>query len=402
MENNEFDETVSKVGLYLNDRVVINVSGEKYETREETLSRYPETLLGCPAKRLKYFDPRYQEYFFNRNRLAFDAILFYYQSYGRLIKPEVIPENIFVDEVRFFQIKSPLVVAREKTERSIRGDNAPLPKNSIQRKIWLLFSVPESSFSARVIALVSVIVILLSVIIPCIETMEEVSEFSSDEQKNPEITNSPYSRVEMACYIWFTVELIVRFASAAQKISFLTSLMNIIDILTVLPYYLVLVLEGSISGSLAVLRIARMTRILRIFKLSRYSSGMRILMYSFYTSIRELGMFMIFISVCIMVSSSAAFYAEYQDEKSSFTSIPDAFWWSVNTITTVGYGDQYPVTWSGKLVGIILTVVGVLVICLPVFLFVANFTKLLKANMLAAKETENVTIYEQQDKTSTA
>ena len=114
MENGEFNETLPKV-----DRVVINVSGEKYETREETLSRYPETLLGCPTKRLKYFDPRCQEYFFNRNRLAFDAILFYYQSYGRLIKPEVLPDNIFVDEVRFFQIKSPLVVAREKIEKTI-------------------------------------------------------------------------------------------------------------------------------------------------------------------------------------------------------------------------------------------------------------------------------------------
>lgn len=401
MESGEFDEAMSKVGLCLNDRVVINVSGVKFETREQTLSRYPETLLGCPAKRLKYFDPRYQEYFFNRNRLAFDAILFYYQSYGRLIKPEVVPENIFVDEIRFFQIKSALVAAREKTERAILlGHNEPLPKNSLQKTIWLLFSVPESSFPARIIALVSVIVILLSVIIPCIETTEEKNEFSPAKQKSSEVSDSSYSRVEMGCYIWFTIELLARFGSAAKKISFLASPMNIIDIVSVLPYYLVLILEGSMSGSLSVLRIARTTRVLRIFKLSRYSSGMRILMYSFYTSMRELGMFMIFISVCVIVSSSAVFYAEYRGENSSFTSIPDAFWWSVNTITTVGYGDQYPITWSGKLVGIILTVIGVLVICMPVFLFVANFTKLLKANMLAAKKNENIsqTVQQQEKK----
>ena len=394
------DETKPRGGNYLDDRVVINISGEKFETREETLSRYPETLLGCPRKRHKYFDPRCQEYFFNRNRLAFDAILFYYQSYGRLIKPEVLPENIFVDEVVFFQIKCPLVASRENTERRINGHDTLLPQNPIQRRIWLLFSVPESSFSAKVVALLSVIVILLSVVIPCLETLEEDSEFSPNTPQNFKISNSPYPRVEMACYVWFTIELIVRFASAPKKILFLLAPMNIIDILTVLPYYIVLVLEVSISGSLAVLRIARMTRILRIFKLSRYSSGMRILMYSLYTSMRELGMFMIFISVCILVSSSAAFYAEYGDERSSFTSIPDAFWWSVNTITTVGYGDQYPITWSGKLVGIILTVVGVLVICLPVFLFVANFTKLLTANMLAAKETENPRIKELESQAS--
>ena len=86
-------------GGCIKERVVINVSGERYETWESTLSRYPQTLLGSPSKRSLYFDQRHHEYFFNRNRLAFDAILFYYQSCGRLVKPEPIPEDIFAEEI---------------------------------------------------------------------------------------------------------------------------------------------------------------------------------------------------------------------------------------------------------------------------------------------------------------
>lgn len=360
----------------INDRVRINVSGTMFETLEETLSRFPDTLLGCPTKRVQYFDAKHEEYFFNRNRLAFDAILFYYQSYGRLVRPDVVPENIFIEEVRFFEIRSGYTSTRDKIERALQGKNEDLPRNLIQRKIWLLFSHPESSHAAKVLAVLSVVIILLSVIIPCFE-----SSWSSEDLA---VNNDGlFSTLEMACYVWFTFELVVRFTSAPCKLRFFRSALNIVDIISVVPYYVLLSMQGT-RAPLSVLRAARMLRVLRIFKLSRYSSGMRILLFTFATSMKELGMFMVFIFISIVVSSSAAFYAEAGcGEKCAFTSIPDAFWWSVNTITTVGYGDQYPLTASGKMVGCLLTVFGVLIIALPVFLFVANFNKVMSANMAA-------------------
>lgn len=364
---------ISRSRKPINDRVRINVSGTMFETLEETLSRFPDTLLGCPTKRVQYFDARHEEYFFNRNRLAFDAILFYYQSYGRLVRPDVVPENVFIEEVRFFQIRSEYTSTREKIERALLGKEEDLPRNLIQRKIWLLFSHPESSYAAKVLAVLSVVVILLSVIIPCFESSGDLA-ISND---------ALFSSLEMACYVWFTFELVVRFSCAPSKLRFFRSALNIVDILSVAPYYVLLTMQGT-RAPLSVLRAARMLRILRIFKLSRYSSGMRILLFTFATSMKELGMFLIFICISIVVSSSAAFYAEAGCGKNcAFSSIPDAFWWSVNTITTVGYGDQYPLTASGKMVGCLLTVFGVLIIALPVFLFVANFNKVMNANMAA-------------------
>ena len=364
-----------------NERVRINISGTTYETMEETLSRFPDTLLGCPTKRVKYFDEKHDEYFFNRNRLAFDAILFYYQSYGRLVRPDVVPENVFFEEVRFFQIRSDAISARERIERALLGKDEDLPANFIQRKIWLLFSHPESSYAARVLAVLSVVIILLSVVISWLE--------SSEDENIARDTTALLQSLEMACYVWFTFELVVRFASAPNKLRFFRSMLNMVDIISVFPYYILLTMQGA-RAPLSVLRAARMLRILRIFKLSRYSSGMRILLFTFSTSMKELGMFLIFISISIVVSASAAYYAEEGDQNpnSAFTSIPDALWWSVNTVTTVGYGDQYPLTATGKIVGCLLTVFGVLVIALPVFLFVANFKKVMSANMAATGGSE--------------
>lgn len=369
---------ISRPRKPINDRVRINVSGTMFETLEETLSRFPDTLLGCPTKRVQYFDARQDEYFFNRNRLAFDAILFYYQSYGRLVRPDVVPENVFIEEVRFFQIRSNYTSTRDKIESALLGKDEDLPQNVIQRKIWLLFSRPESSYPAKVLAVLSVVIILLSVIIPCFESS---GEFAIDN-------NAFFSSLEMACYVWFTFELVVRFSSAPDKLRFFRSALNIVDLISVAPYYVLLTVQGT-RAPLSVLRAARMLRVLRIFKLTRYSSGMRILLFTFATSMKELGMFLIFISISIVVSSSAAFYAESGcGNTCAFVSIPDAFWWAVNTITTVGYGDQYPLTPSGKMVGCLLTVFGVLIIALPVFLFVANFNKVMNANMAAIDKGE--------------
>ncbi|XP_068685796.1 potassium voltage-gated channel protein Shaker-like [Montipora foliosa] len=356
-----------------NERIRINVSGTMFETLEETLSRFPDTLLGCPTKRIKYFDKKQDEYFFNRNRLAFDAILFYYQSYGRLVRPDVVPENVFFEEVRFFQIHSNLISTREKIERALSGNDEELPNNFIQRNIWLLFSHPESSYAAKVLAVLSVIIILLSVAIPCLESSEQDNIVSD--------ASGILLSLEMGCYIWFTVELVVRFCSSPSKLRFFRSTLNVVDIISVLPYYILLTMQGA-RAPLSALRAARTLRVLRIFKLSRYSSGMRALLFTFSTSMKELGMFMIFISVSMVLSASAAFYAEsFYQETNAFTSIPDALWWAVNTITTVGYGDQYPLTVLGKVVGCFSTVFGVLVITLPVFLFVTNFKKVMNVSM---------------------
>ena len=76
----------------------------RFETQLRTLNQFPDTLLGDPPRRIRYFDPLRNEYFFDRNRPSFDAILYYYQSGGRLRRPVNVPLDVFSEEIKFYEL----------------------------------------------------------------------------------------------------------------------------------------------------------------------------------------------------------------------------------------------------------------------------------------------------------
>lgn len=91
-------------GWALTERLAINVSGMRYETQLRTLAQFPDSLLGDPHRRLRYFDPLRNELFLDRNRFCFDAILYFYQSGGRLRRPANVPLDVFMEELRFYEL----------------------------------------------------------------------------------------------------------------------------------------------------------------------------------------------------------------------------------------------------------------------------------------------------------
>uniref|UniRef100_A0A8B9EWG2 BTB domain-containing protein n=1 Tax=Amazona collaria TaxID=241587 RepID=A0A8B9EWG2_9PSIT len=375
------------------ERLVINISGLRFETQLRTLSIFPDTLLGDPSRRVRYFDPLRNEYFFDRNRPSFDAILYYYQSGGRLRRPVHVPLDIFLEEIRFYQLGQEAIETFREDEGFIQEEEKPLPQHHFQRQVWLLFEYPESSGPARAIAIVSVLVILISIVIFCLETLPEFRQ----EPKGPQpgagpFFTDPFFLIETLCIIWFSFELLVRFFACPSKPEFSRNIMNIIDIVAIIPYFITLGTElaqqqqqkqqpGSSSNnggqqqamSLAILRVIRLVRVFRIFKLSRHSKGLQILGKTLQASMRELGLLIFFLFIGVILFSSAVYFAETDDPDSLFTSIPDAFWWAVVSMTTVGYGDMYPMTIGGKIVGSLCAIAGVLTIALPVPVIVSNF-----------------------------
>ncbi|XP_031420882.1 potassium voltage-gated channel subfamily A member 6a [Clupea harengus] len=372
------------------ERVVINISGLRFETQLKTLARFPSTLLGDPCKRMRYYDPVKNEFFFDRNRPSFDAILYYYQSGGRLRRPINVPIDMFLEEIKFYEIDEGVVENLVEDEGLSREENRPMPSNELQRQIWLLFEYPDSSGAARIVAIVSVLVILTSIVIFCLETLPEFREESNvfnnhflngttvPEKHSP--FTDPFFLLETLCIVWFTFELLVRFLACPSKIAFYKDIMNIIDVVAIVPYVVTLSLllaehKGSQQAAyLAILRIIRLVRVFRIFKLSRHSKGLQILGRTLHASMRELGLLIFFLIIGIVLFASAVFFAEVDDPESGFHSIPDAFWWAVVTMTTVGYGDMCPVTLGGKLVGSMCAIAGVLTIALPVPVIVSNFS----------------------------
>ncbi|XP_056433588.1 potassium voltage-gated channel subfamily A member 7-like isoform X1 [Gadus chalcogrammus] len=390
--------SVWRSGLTLSERLAINVSGMRYETQLRTLAQFPDSLLGDPRRRLPYFDPLRNELFLDRNRSCFDAILYFYQSGGRLRRPANVPLDIFLEEVRFYELGEEVVIRFKADEGFARVVERPLPATRIQRRLWMLFEHPESSSGARIIAIVSVLVIVVSILIFCLETLPE---FRNEKEAREEyfykyhtlpknISESmplpssafhdPFFLVESMCICWFSFELLMRFASAPSKTLFFKDVMNIIDFSAILPYFVTLCTElakdndATPAGSLAIIRVIRLVRVFRIFKLSRHSKGLQILGQTLRASMRELGLLIFFLFIGVIIFSSAIYFAEADYAETTFVSIPHAFWWAVVTMTTVGYGDMTPATMWGKLVGSMCAIAGVLTISLPVPVIVSNFS----------------------------
>uniref|UniRef100_A0A3P9HNZ7 Potassium voltage-gated channel subfamily A member 2 n=1 Tax=Oryzias latipes TaxID=8090 RepID=A0A3P9HNZ7_ORYLA len=391
------------------ERVVINISGLRFETQLKTLSQFPETLLGDPKKRMRYFDPLRNEYFFDRNRPSFDAILYYYQSGGRLRRPVNVTLDIFSEEIRFYELGEEAIEMFREDEGFIKEEERPLPDNEFQRQVWLLFEYPESSGPARIIAIISVMVILISIVSFCLETLPIFRNDEDDMHKShakvfsPETNTTiisytstyftdPFFILETLCIIWFSFEFLVRFFACPSKAGFFGNIMNIIDIVAIIPYFITLGTEladrpedgqpGQQAMSLAILRVIRLVRVFRIFKLSRHSKGLQILGQTLKASMRELGLLIFFLFIGVILFSSAVYFAEADEPESQFESIPDAFWWAVVSMTTVGYGDMVPTTIGGKIVGSLCAIAGVLTIALPVPVIVSNF------NYFYHRETE--------------
>lgn len=167
-------------GCALTERLAINVSGMRYETQLRTLAQFPDSLLGDPRRRLRYFDPMRNELFLDRSRVCFDAVLYFYQSGGRLRRPANVPLDMFLEELRFYELGEEIIDRYKEDEGFPKEEERPLPSSDLQRRLWVLFEYPESSGGARIIAIISVMVIVISILIFCLETLPE---FKNDKEQ---------------------------------------------------------------------------------------------------------------------------------------------------------------------------------------------------------------------------
>ncbi|XP_035684661.1 shaker-related potassium channel tsha2-like isoform X2 [Branchiostoma floridae] len=386
-------------------RIRLNVSGLKFETKESLLFRYPQTLLGNSEKRAEFYCPDSDDFFFDRHRPSFEAIFRYYQT-GKLIRPSSVPVDVFVDEMRFFRLGSDIISTYLESEgfifpKPIRESD--MPPEGHRRTIWRLMDFPESSIFAKIITLMCVIVIFVSIFVFCMETLPDYRDqevlIGHDNSTNTtaieRATQSSFFQIETFCVAWFCIELGLRFYACPKKLVFIKDLLNIFDFVAIVPYFVTLPLiiaNVSIPGNsivFSLLRTMRLTRVFRIMKLSRHFKELQTLMKTVRASIGVLGMMVFFMLTMMVLYASCVFFADMDAPDTFFESIPDAFWWALVTMTTIGYGDAYPRTLAGKLIGSMCVITGLLVIALPVPIIVENFNNFYKRdkNMHIAEES---------------
>ncbi|KAJ8394960.1 hypothetical protein AAFF_G00040830 [Aldrovandia affinis] len=248
------------------------------------------------------------------------------------------------------------------------------------------------------VAFASLFFILVSITTFCLETHEafnpitnrtetEVVENGTVEHVFQETETVVYlTYIEGVCVVWFTFEFLMRITFCPDKLEFIRNTLNIIDFVAILPFYLEVGLSGLSSKAakdvLGFLRVVRFVRILRIFKLTRHFVGLRVLGHTLRASTNEFLLLIIFLALGVLIFATMIYYAERigarpndprASEHTHFKNIPIGFWWAVVTMTTLGYGDMYPQTWSGMLVGALCALAGVLTIAMPVPVIVNNF-----------------------------
>lgn len=183
--------------------------------------------------------------------------------------------------------------------------------------------------------------------------------------------------IECVCNAWFSLEFLIRITASPNRCEFIKSSVNLIDMIATLSFYIDLALQRFASHleNADILEFFSIIRIMRLFKLTRHSSGLKILIQTFRASAKELTLLVFFLVLGIVIFASLVYYAEriQYNPKNDFKSIPLGLWWALVTMTTVGYGDMVPKTYVGMFVGALCALAGVLTIALPVPVIVSNF-----------------------------
>ena len=359
-------------------RVRINVSGQQFEIRAGLLNRHPSTLLGDVNRRQRYYDRCRDELFFDRHRPSFEAVFAYYQYGGRLRRPTTVPDDVFLAELHFYELEPDAIDDYRRAE-GYTTDEAPMPTNRTLRALWLLFEYPETSRAAYSVAIISVVLTIVSIVLFCVETLPVFAMTHCVKDEAPNFID-PFFLIETVCTAWFTIEVLVRFVSSPSKLRFWYDFKNIVDATAVVPYYVTLInvlstMSCASAKSSASLAFLRVIRLVRVFKLTKHSVGLQVLIMTVRASSEELGLFLVILLVCMLVYSSIIYYAELGVDGSQINSIPDAFWWAIITMTTVGYGDKVPVGYLGKLMGAACAITGVLTLSMPVPIITGHFNR---------------------------
>lgn len=189
--------------------------------------------------------------------------------------------------------------------------------------------------------------------------------------------NDLFRFLELGFISIFTVEYLLRLWVAESKRGFLFSFYGVVDALAILPFYL------AIGLDLRSLRLVRLLRLLRILKLVRYSEAINRLALALRLAQEELLLFLAGSLGVIYFAAVGIYYFESSVQPEAFASIPHAMWWAVATLTTVGYGDIYPITAGGKIFTFLILFVGLGLVAMPAGIIASALSK---ARELAQKE----------------
>lgn len=247
-------------------------------------------------------------------------------------------------------------------------------KKNFRQKVWEIVEATDHDEKPKknldYFDLFILILILLNAAAVILETVESI------EQQYQVL----FFRFEVFSVIVFTIEYLVRiWASTSQekykqpfwgRVKFMLTPMALIDLLAILPFYL-----AFSAFDLRFIRTLRIFRLFRLMKLARYSSSIQLFGNVLRNRKEELVVTATIVLVLMVLSASFIYFAEHEAQPEAFPDIPGSMWWAIVTLTTVGYGDVYPVTVLGKVFAAVIAILGIGMFALPTGILGASFVE---------------------------
>lgn len=174
---------------------------------------------------------------------------------------------------------------------------------------------------------------------------------------------------EIATVLLFTLEYLLRLIVSDRKLQFIFSFYGVIDLLAILPFYI------TRSVDLRSIRILRLFRLIRTLKLLRFNEAVQRFRKAFEIVKEELILFLFATALLLFVTAVGIYYFENPAQPEHFKSVFHSMWWAIITLTTVGYGDFYPVTTGGKIFTSLILIIGLGIIAVPTGLIASALTK---------------------------
>lgn len=200
-------------------------------------------------------------------------------------------------------------------------------------------------------------------------------------------------RIEFVSIIIFTVEYALRIWTAnylfpelgpiRSRIRYITSHMAIIDLISILPFILPILHTYNLVG----VRVFRLVRLLRVFKLNRYSDALAAIGDVFRSKAQQIVASIFFVFIILILASLLIYYAEHDAQPDQFENAFSGLWWAVATLTTVGYGDIYPITPLGRVLGAIIAILGIGMVAVPTSILSSGFMEKLEKHASGKKDS---------------
>ena len=252
----------------------------------------------------------------------------------------------------------------------------------LKQRIFEIISKSENGDTASsVFDWMIVILIALSIITIVLESFQSIRVRF----------HAVFSVIEVITIVVFTLEYLLRIWTADllypetkhPRLRYIFSFMALVDLLAILPFYLPFF--SADLRFLRMMRLFRLFRLLRILKLGRYLDALQIIVKVIRTSAPQLVMSVVLCFFVMLFSAILMYDVEYPVQPLQFPNVIASLWWAMCTLTTVGYGDVYPITPAGRFLASVISLVGIGIIAIPTGIIAAGFTQ-----AISAHETDDI------------